>query len=304
MKRLILLISLFVSGYSIAQQDAIYSQYMFNQFAINPAYAGSRDAANISFINRNQWVGIEGAPITQSVSAHVPIIKNSLAWGVNLSHDQLGPSRNILALGTIAYRLRLEIGTLNFGLRSGFYNSILDHGRLNFKEANDIVDNKQRLSSMVPTFDFGMYYYTERFYVGLSSNHITKHRFNFESLQNNQAYYLRRHTFLTLGYVFKLNKKLMVKPSCLLKHASETGFNADLNANVMFNELFWLGIGVRNLSSLNFLVDFNVTDYIRIGYAYDMTLNKIKNYSNGSHEVLIGFDFNTKKGIPASPRYL
>lgn len=288
----------------LGQQDAIYSQYMFNPFAINPAYAGSRDAINVVLINRNQWIGLEGAPNTQTLSGHVPMNKNNLAWGMNISRDKLGPSSNLLAMGTAAYQLRLETGTLNFGLRGGVYNSVLDHGILNFRESNDVLDNKQRLSSIVPTFDFGMYYYTERFFVGLSVNHLTKHRFNFESLQNNQAYYLRRHTFLSMGYVFELNNSILIKPSCLIKHADEVGFNADFNTNIMFNELFWLGVGVRNFSSVNFLVDFNVTDYLRIGYAYDLTLNKIKNYSNGSHEILVGFDFNLKKSSTVSPRYL
>ncbi len=287
-----------------AQQDAIYSQYMFNQFAINPAYAGSRDAITVVLINRNQWVGLDGAPNTQTISSHTPTNRNNLAWGINISRDKLGPSSNILAGLTGAYQLKLERGTLNFGLRGGIYNSVLDHGLLNFRETNDQLDDKQRISSIVPTFDFGLYYYTDQLYVGLSINHLTKHRFNFESLQNNQEYYLRRHTFLSMGYVFELDNNILLKPSMLIKHSGGPTVNLDVNTNIMFNELFWLGIGIRNFSSVNFLVDFNVTDYIRIGYSYDMTLNKIKNYSNGSHEILIGFDFNLKKSATTSPRHL
>ncbi len=300
-----LLFILFMTSFvSNAQQDAIYSQYMFNPFAINPAYAGSRDAVNVVAINRSQWLGLKGAPNTQTLSAHVPMNKNNLAWGINLSHDQLGPSNNIIAAATGAYQLKLNEGTLTFGLRGGVYNSVINHAKLNFREANDQLDTKSRVSSLVPTFDFGLYYYTERFYAGLSINHLTKHRFKFDGLDNNQSYFLRRHTFLSFGYVFDVSKHFIVKPSVLVKHSGKSSVNIDLNTNVMFNELFWVGIGLRNFSSLNFLVDFNVTDYLRVGYAYDMTLNKIKNYSNGSNEILVGFDFNLKSTTTVSPRYL
>jgi type IX secretion system PorP/SprF family membrane protein len=288
-----------------AQQDAIYSQYMFNPFAINPAYAGSRDAVNIVVVNRSQWVGLDGAPNTQTISGHVPMNNNNIAWGFNISRDKLGPTSNLLAAGTAAYQLRLYQGTLTFGLRGGIYNSVVDHGQLSFREDDDILDNKERLSGIVPTFDFGLYYYTERFYAGLSSNHITKHRFNYSTLPDNQAYFLRRHTFLAAGYVFEVNRDILLKPSVLLKHGGGSAFNVDVNVNALFKELFWLGIGLRNLSSLNFLVDFNVTDYLRVGYSYDMTLNKLKSYSYGSHEIIIGFDFNLKKSSNIlSPRYL
>lgn len=303
--RIISVISfLLLSLAGLGQQDAIYSQYMFNHFAINPAYAGSRDAVNVAIIGRNQWVGLDGAPVTQTASVHAPTRSSNLAWGANLSNDKLGPVSNRIAMGSIAYQLRQEKGTLNFGLRGGIYNSVFDNSVLKFREENDALESSEKLSSIVPTFDFGLYYYTERFYTGLSVTHITRHRFNYESLLNNQAYFLRRHVFFSAGYVFELNNKILVKPSTLLKYTAEGGLNADLNANIMFNELFWVGAGIRNFTNLNFLIDFNITDYLRIGYAYDLTLNKLKNYSNGSHEILIGFDFNFKKTTTVSPRYL
>ncbi len=303
--RLIFIIWLMTSFAGIAQQDAIYSQYMFNPFAINPAYAGSRDAVNVVIVNRSQWIGLDGAPSTQTISGHVPMNRNNLAWGLNISRDKLGPTSNLLAAATGAYQLKLYRGTLTFGLRGGIYNSVVDHGKLNFREADDVLDHEERMSAIIPTFDFGLYYYTERFYAGLSSNHLTKHRFNYSSLANNQAYYLRRHTFLAAGYVFEINRDIQLKPSILLKHGGGLAFNADVNVNALFKELFWLGIGLRNLSSLNFLIDFNVTDYLRVGYSYDMTLSKLKNYSHGSHEFILGFDFNLKKSSNIlSPRYL
>lgn len=304
MKKIIYIVLLMMCQVGLTQQDAIYSQYMFNPFAINPAYAGSRDAVNLVALNRSQWLGLEGAPTTQTISAHTPTNDKKLAWGLNFSHDKLGITNNLMAMATGAYQLRLETGTLNFGLRGGIYNTVIDQAKLNFREENDLLDTKTRMSALVPSFDFGLYYYTEKFYAGLSVNHLTKHRFNFENLENNQAYYLRRHVFLASGYVFKTSTNILIKPSILVKYAGPSTFNIDINTNVMFNELFWVGIGLRNYSSLNFLVDFNVTDYLRIGYSYDMNLTKINHYSNGSHELLIGLDFNLRKTSFATPRYL
>ncbi len=302
--RLLVYISLFLSISSHAQQDAIYSQYLFNPFAINPAYAGSRDAVNIVIVNRSQWTGVDGAPTTQTASGHVPMNAKNIAWGAQLSHDKIGPTNNILLNATGAYQLKLENGTLNFGLRGGLYNSILDHAKLRFREENDALDIQQKVSAIVPTFDFGLYYYTEQFFAGLSVNHITKHRFNYDDVLDNQNYFLRRHFFFATGYVLQVNSKLLFKPAMLLKYAGPNTFNIDLNAHVMYNELFWVGIGLRNISSLNFLVDVNVTDYLRIGYSYDMSLTKLKNYTHGSHEFLIGFDFNVTKSTIISPRHL
>ena len=302
--RVLTFIFLFSGIAGFAQQDAIFSQYMFNPFAINPAYAGSRDAISVVLINRSQWLGIAGAPNTQTLSAHVPMNRNNMAWGVNFSHDKVGPTNNILASATAAYRLILEKGTLTFGLRGGVFNTVIDHGKLNFREEGDQLDSKEKISSLVPTFDFGLYYYTEKMYLGLSGNHLTEHRFELASYVSTEDYFLRRHIFLAGGYVFETKRNVLFKPSALIKYTPNSPINVDVNLNVMFNKLFWVGVGVRNLSSTTFLFDFNITDYLRIGYSYDLTLNKIKNYMNGSHEILLGFDFNVKKVATASPRYL
>ena len=304
MKRIIVYIFFLCSLTGYSQQDAIYSQFVFNPFAINPAYAGSRQSANITMINRNQWVGIEGAPNTQTLSSFAPSNKYPIAYGINLSRDVLGPTNNFSALLTGVYKLNFETGALNFGLRGGIYNTVLDHGKLRFREVNDQLDVQERFSSTVPTFDFGLYYYTDRMFVGISMNHMTRHAFNLDQLANNQVYYLRRHTFLSGGHAWRINENLMFKPTVLLKFVEGSGFNADLNFNVLFREKVWMGVGVRNVSSLNLIVDVNLTDYIRVGYAYDLNLTQLNNYSFGSHEIVLGFDFNINKATAPLPRYL
>jgi type IX secretion system PorP/SprF family membrane protein len=305
MKKMVLLVILSLLALeSQAQQDAIYAQYAFNPFAINPAYAGSRQSVNMNLINRNQWVGLEGAPNTQTLSAHLPSSKYPIAYGINISRDQLGPTTNLVALLTGVYQLKMETGALNFGLRGGIFNSIFDHSKLRYREANDIMDIQERRNAMAPTFDFGMYYYTDRMFVGLSMNHLTRHQLNYYDQADNSPNYLRKHLFLSGGYAFPINNNLLFKPTILLKYVESSGFNADLNLNVLFKEKMWLGVGLRNISSVNLLVDFNITDYLRAGYAYELNLTKLHNYSYGSHEFVIGYDFNVNKAAPPLPRYL
>lgn len=304
MRRIIAILYIFLSLGSFAQQDAIYSQYMFNPFAINPAYAGSRDATSVILLNRSQWLGISGAPNTQTMAAHFPANKKHIAWGLNFSYDRLGPTSNLLAAGTVAYQLILEKGTLNFGLRGGAYNTVMNGQKLKFREEFDNLDHQTKISVISPTFDFGMYYYTDRFYAGISANHLTKHPLKFDNNLNNTAYFFKQHFFFMTGYAFELKKNIILKPSLLVKYTEDRPFNVDFNINMLLKERFWLGVGLRNLNSLNFLIDFNITDFMRIGYSYDMTMTEIKDYSNGSHEILLGFDFNLRKSTVISPRYL
>lgn len=287
----------------IAQQDAIYSQYMFNPFAINPAYAGTRNSMSAVILHRSQWVGIDGAPTTQTATIHAPVNKYNFAWGVNLAHDKLGPNRNISGGLTGAYHVKFRESKLSFGLRAGFYNSILNKNLLNFKEDGDVFDVGGVSSSTVPSFDFGAYYYKTKFYVGLSATHLWSGNFKYDDLPNANMY-LRTHVMLAAGYVFEISQKFVLKPSVLIKSTSTTPLNVDLNVSALFYKKFWLGISFRNSSSVNFLLDMNVTDYLRIGYSYDLLINQLSQYSKGTHEVFVGFDFDLKKSQTISPRYL
>lgn len=303
-RRFIVLILVWFSLPSVAQQDAIYSQYMFNPFQINPAYAGTRNSMSAVILHRSQWVGIDGAPVTQTASIHAPLNKYNIAWGVNLAHDRIGPMRNVIAAATGAYHVKFKDSKLSFGLRAGVYNSTFYRGQLNFKEDGDIYDVGGTVSSMVPSFDFGAYYYKTKFFAGLSATHIGSTDFKFEGFPDNMVHYLRTHIMFTAGYVFEKNRNFVFKPSLLLKSTYSAPVNLDVNFSMLFYKRFWLGLSFRNKSSINFLVDINVTDFLRIGYAYDLLYNKLGQYSGGSHEVFIGFDFDVKKSQTVSPRYL
>lgn len=287
-----------------AQQDALYSQYMFNAFAVNPAYAGSRNSISTVALHRSQWIGINGAPRTQSFSLHTPSGETGLAFGFNFVHDQLGPSRNIWSAFTGAYHLRLKKGKLSFALRGGIFNSTIDRNLLTFENPTDQFNVNGKDASLVPSFDFGTYYYRDRFFAGLAINHLTKHNFNFQNYPNNTALFLNRHYMLMTGCVLKLKPNLLLKPSILLRYAEGGIPSIDLNASLLVKNFWWIGASFRNKNSLVFITEFNVTDYLRVGYSFDLTLNKLSKYNNGSHELFIGFDFTTGGKKTPSPRYL
>ncbi|MEX1001379.1 MAG: type IX secretion system membrane protein PorP/SprF [Crocinitomicaceae bacterium] len=306
MKRILILLLITLSLDVYAQQDALYSQYMYNPFAINPAYAGSRNSYSAVLLHRSQWVGMPGAPQTQSFALHAPAAKSGLAWGINLAHDQIGPSRNIIASGTGAYHLTFAKSKLAFGLRAGIYNTILDRSMLNFNEDNDQLDIGGKESAMVPSFDFGMYYYKQKFYAGLSVNHLTRHSFKFDdypdTVLTNMT--LRRHFMLNAGYVWELKRNFILKPSFLFKAVPGAPVNLDLNISALFYKRFWLGLSFRNNTNIIIMTDINITDFMRIGYAFDYNYDKFGSYNKGSHEIFIGFDFNLKNQQTISPRYL
>lgn len=306
MKKAFLFLLIVIAGHSYGQQDAIYSQYMFNPFAINPAYAGSRNSYSAVLLHRSQWVGMPGAPSTQSFAVHAPAAKSGIAWGINFAHDQIGPSRNIVAAATGAYIIKFDKSKLAFGLRAGIYNTVLDRSKLNFKEDFDQLDIGGKEGAMVPSFDFGAYYYKTKFFVGLAINHLTKHTFNFNDYPDTTVtnMVLRRHIMINAGYVWEIKRNFVLKPSAMLKAVPGAPVNLDLNVSALFYKRFWLGLGLRNQSSIVLMTDINITDYMRVGYAYDINYNKLGGYNKGSHEVFLGFDFNLKNTQTISPRYL
>jgi len=290
-----------LSGF--AQQDPIYSQYMFNPFAINPAYAGTRNSMSAVVLHRSQWVGIDGAPTTQTATIHAPTNKHNFAWGLNFAHDVLGPTKSVQAGVTGAYHVKFKESKLSFGLRAGFYNSTFNRNELNFKEGNDPYDVGGTVSAIIPNFDFGMYYYKTKFYIGLSATHLNSSKLNYNGFPASTNIYLRTHIMLAAGYVFEISPKFVLKPSILIKSVSGKS-NVDLNVSALFYKRFWLGLSLRNASSINFLLDVNITDFMRMGYSYDLLTNQLSNYSKGTHEIFVGFDFDIKKSQTISPRYL
>lgn len=280
----------------------LYSQYMMNGLALNPAYAGSRDAFNITASHRTQWLGMDGAPVSYTLSAHAPMKKEKVALGLFFFNETIDIRTNLGIYGSYAYRLNLRKGKLSFGLKGGVDIQKADWSRI-FTEPggnNDPVFPEVNEQYLVPNVGFGVYYYTRKFYIGASIPSFLS-----DSLTTNRVYLY--HDFKNYNYLFTTgfvagSNFLKIKPSVLLKYSQNTPLQADFNLSLIFGNFLWIGGGYRIENALVGLVKFEITDQFRLGYTYDYSLGELNKFSNGSHEIVLIYDFSYKvKG--ANPRY-
>lgn len=288
----------------LAQQDPQFSQYMFNLLAINPAYAGSAGRPSLKALTRHQWVGFEGAPTTQTLAFHSPVWHESLAVGGILMRDSHGPITQYNVLADVAYIIHMGDAKLSFGLKGGINLLQGRFAELNPLEANDQVFQANVDSKLDPQFGFGMMYYSDRYFIGLSSPKILRTDFfTTDSLAFVSMPGQRPHYFLTGGYVFDLGLYHKFKPAFLVKAVQGAPISFDLTANFLFYDKFWLGAMYRHTDAVGALAQYHITNDLSIGYAYDFPLSAMRNHSGGSHEIMLGFEFGSKlKGV-RSPRY-
>ncbi len=283
-----------------AQQDPQYTQYMYNTMSVNSAYTGQREVLSIAGLFRTQWVGIEGAPITQTFSIHTPLRDERIGIGLSIVNDQLGPAQETYFNANFSYTILLDNTDkkLSFGLNGGFHFLNTDWKKGIYQNP-DIVFN-QNLNLFSPLIGAGLYLHSRKWYVGLSvPNFIdTKH---YNDLQESLAME-RIHAFLICGYVFDLNNKTKFKPAILVKGVSGAPLIADISANFLLNKTFALGLAWRWDDAISGLVGFQVTNGFYIGYSYDRTTTRLKNYNGGTHEIMMRFELQ-KVGRLISPRF-
>lgn len=289
----------------LAQQDPLYSQYMFNTLAFNPAYAGSAKVFTVMALSRHQWVGFDGAPETQTLTIHAPVWKESLSVGGTVLRDTHGPMTQYTFMADLSYRIFMGNSKLAFGLKGGLN---LLQGRflsdLYQTEPNDQVFQQDVATKTDPQFGFGVMWYSDRHFLGVSTPKLLRTEFfDTDSLALISLPGQRPHYFLTGGYVFDLGLYHKFKPTFLLKAVQGAPLGFDLSANFLFYEKFWIGAMYRHDDAVGALVQYHITNDLTVGYAYDYTVTPLRNYSGGSHEVMLGFEFGNKlKGI-RSPRY-
>ena len=299
MKKIQIVISMFtlLSVSTIfGQQDAQYTQYMYNMVVINPAYAGSKGVPAIGLLGRTQWVGVEGAPRTATLSFNSPIGK-ATGLGLSIIHDEIGPVKENNIYADFSYTIFTgEEGRLAFGLKAGV--TLLDIGFLDTVDPDPLNEPVNQAS---PNFGAGIYYYTNKFYAGLSVPNFLETR----HLESGNGYVStaseKMHYFLTAGYVFDLADNLLLKPSTMLKATSGAPLSVDLSLNLLVNQMFEVGLSYRFDDSISGMVGFQVNNDFRIGYAYDYTTSNFGDYNSGSHEVILLFEFN-RRNIK-SPRF-
>lgn len=306
MKRIASILSMLaLSLVGYAQQELQVSQYMFNGLFLNPAYAGSNPYWGITGLGRLQWVNFPGAPRSFMVAADGPIAAKNMALGFQFINDGLGLVNTNEVAANYSYSIRVseKDARLAFGIRAGIRNETFNVGGLeNIVDPGDPVYTSNNNSYWIPRFNFGVYYYKgQTGYLGISSHNLVAID---ERNDVNQAG-LTRHFFLNGGYLFNLSKSGSVKfkPSFLVKYEMNSPVQADLNLHFLFNERLWLGASYRTNAAIVGMVQFQITPQWRAGYAYDYTTTAMRQFTMGSHELMIGYDFVSSLMKVKHPRY-
>ena len=299
MKTIKFIIALVLSLVSIvaatAQQAPMYTHYMNNTLVVNPAYAGSRDALTVTAINRIQWVGFDGSPVTQSITIHSPLTNEHIGLGFSVLNDKIGPTNTTAVAVDYAYRFNLtENSKMSFGLSVGMNVFQANLNTLQLDVQNDQVFLTDINNRIMPNIGFGAYYSTERFYAGFSVPNLLENSYS-EIAQTSSSTLIgkeQRHYFFIAGSMIRLSDNLEFKPTTYIKVTSAAPVEADLTASFVIQKRFLLGAMVRTGDALGALVGFDVTDQFHIGYSFDWSYGlQTFRYNQGTHEIVLRYDF-------------
>lgn len=297
----------FSSQAMFAQQDAMFTHYMYNTLAVNPGYAGSRDALTVTALHRSQWVNFDGAPTTQTLTLHSPLLNNKLGIGLSAVHDEIGPVKNTSAYVDFAYILKTgEKSKLAFGLKGGINWMQASLNNISLDQSGDVAFQDNINSKLLPNFGFGMYYYRPRFYAGISTPKLLENNFKTNTTSGTTSIASeKRHYFFIAGGVVKLSNSVELKPTTFVKVTTGAPVEADVTASFIFNKRLLVGGMFRTGDALGVLVGFNITEQFHAGYSFDWSYgNKTFKYNQGSHEIMLTYDFifGDKQKV-RSPRY-
>ncbi|MEC4051158.1 type IX secretion system membrane protein PorP/SprF [Flavobacterium sp. SUN046] len=291
-----------ISAVSNAQQDAQYTQYMYNTININPAYAGSRGVMSIFGLYRTQWVGLDGAPVTSTASINTPIENTNLGVGLSFVSDRIGPTNENTISGDVSYSIKTsETYKLSFGVKGTANLFNLDPSKLNTPagQTDPLLQNLH--NNFSPNVGAGVYFHSDKSYIGLSApNFFETKRYN----DNSTAIYKERmNLYLIGGYVFDINANLKFKPAFLAKEVDGAPLQLDLSGNFLINDKFVIGAAWRWSAAVSAMAGFQINDGLYIGYGYDLETTKLANYNAGSHEIFLRFELFKKQDRIVSPRF-
>ncbi len=298
------------NGY--AQQDAQYTQYMYNTISVNPAYAGTRGVMSITGLHRSQWVGLDGAPRTQTLTLNTPVgMSNRVGLGLSIVNDKLGPMDETYFDIDFSYTIPTsERGKLSFGLKAGGHLLNVDFQQLNQFDVGDTSFENNIDNKFSPNIGVGFYYHTDKFYVGLSAPNIleTKHFDESATSDGDASSFVakeRINYYLITGHVFDLSDNVKFKPALLTKLVAGAPLQVDVSANFLLYEKLTLGAAYRWSAALSAMAGFQMSDSIMIGFAYDKETTQLgrTEFNDGSYEVILRFELFRKYKKMITPRF-
>ena len=296
---IVLLVS-FITNEVQAQNEPMYSQYMFNMMAANPAYAGSRGAIGLNYFGRAQWSGIAGAPTTNSISIDGSTLDGRFGMGLQMYHDHIGVYNNNVANFMFSTRVKVsDEGVLSGGLQVGIKNSRID--LTSVKDVYDLNDYKfqQNVNNWDPVLGAGIFYNTDKFYLGVSVPNILSSANIYSTAGKTNDY----HMFVATGYVFDIDEDIKLKPSTMIKMSSGAPVEADFNANVWYRNMFGIGASLRTGDAYVGMAEVQITRQVRIGYAYDYTISDLRTIAGSTNEVMFRYEFGKDSKNVKSTRY-
>lgn len=300
---LLLVIALVViTNICSAQRNTQYTQFMPNKLWINPGYAGSYNLGVVTAIAREQWIGLNGSPSSQGLNFHTPMANNRIGVGLNISFDEIGPTNNMFISGQYSYRLPLKKGTLGIGLNASINNFSINFNQLEGIQAIDQNIPGATRSRLQPNFGFGAYYQSEKFFGGLSVPFLLRNELTFVDDDQTLTYAQQDVSMYAMaGMLMRLSDKIALKPSVMVKYDRNSPLDMDLNASLIFFDRLWTGLSYRvgtgatyTSESIDFIVQYQFTNALRMGLAYDYTLTNIQTVQDGSFEILLQYAFEIK----------
>lgn len=306
-KRFLIFIVTLVAALSYGQQDSQFTNYMYNTVNINPAYAGSRGALSIFGLHRNQWVGLDGAPVTNTFSINTPINNSNFGLGISIVNDRIGPSDENSISADVSYTIAVsENYKLSFGVKGTANLLNVDFTKLNIYNPGDVLAQYNVANKFSPNVGAGIYFHSDKTYFGLSvpnfleTKHFDKDQLGFSA---NSVASERMHYYFIAGHVFDLSGSVKLKPALLTKVVQGAPLQIDLSANFLFNDRFTLGAAYRWDAAASLLAGFQVSDSWFIGYGYDLEVTKLANYNSGSHEFFLRYELFKNYNRVVSPRF-
>ncbi len=275
-----------------AQNDVQFTNYNFSKLVYNPAYAGSSGMPSMAAIYRNQWVTLDGAPKTLHANFHMPFYENKCGFGIAITSDQIGMIRSNLLDASYAYRFK----TGGNGVMSLGVTGRLEYGKVDWSEANplDLGDEfvpDVNVGSLQPNFGFGAYYERSNLYAGFSVPQLINTSLYQQEDVSNQGIDYRTYYFM-FGYLMNLTKDVKFQPGVLLSMNKQVPFEADITANFIFLNTFWIGGNYRVGDSFDAMVQYQVTNEMRAGLSFDFTMSELNKFTNGSIEVMVSYNIN------------
>ncbi|MCX6290236.1 MAG: type IX secretion system membrane protein PorP/SprF [Bacteroidetes bacterium] len=288
----VLILIVFGSTTAWAQQDPQFSQNIFTKLAVNPGFAGANGAYCGTLLYRNQWTGFGGEPKTMLFTGDAYIDDISSGVGLTVISDQLGFDKNLGIRAAYAYRTQLGSGKLGIGADFGLMQKSIDGSKFIYNDGPDASIPTNNVSGGTFDLGFGLYYNTDKMFVGASASHLTEGEIKYSNIKTKLA----RHYYLQGGYSVGLTSSLDLKPSLLVK-TDGASTQMDINANLVINNKYWGGLSYRLQDAIVIMVGMEIIPNLKFGYSYDLTTSDIKTYSSGTHEVMLGYCFKPVKVI-------